>query len=169
MGTSGQREEETEARETEGTRAQGAHGRGAMTRGHAAEVPSTAAMGSMRGTGSEGSAVEGSGDERMNERSAEDREHGEDGRDGGQRDATATPQREGDEEREQTGAARQPTAADSVISPGVTVNRPKRSNRGQPVYDQTKRRKTGRRQAREGRGRARWRRIKQTAEAGGAE
>ena len=38
--------------------------------------------------------------------------------------------------------AQQSTAADSVISPGVTVNRPKRSNRGQPVYDQTKRRKT---------------------------
>ena len=53
---------------------------------------STATIGSMRGTGSEGSAVEGSGDERMNEQSAEDGEHEEEGRDGEQRETAATPQ-----------------------------------------------------------------------------
>ena len=44
-----------------------------------------------------------------------------------------------------TDTAQQSTAADSVEaehSPDVNVNRPKRSNRGQPMYDQTKRRKT---------------------------
>ena len=109
VGTSGQREREAEPRETEGTRAQGAHGRGAMTRGQTAEVPSTATMGSMRGTGSEGSAVEGSGDARMSEQSAADEEREEEGRDGERRETAATPQREGDEEREQTDTAQQPT------------------------------------------------------------
>ena len=42
---------------------------------------------------------------------SEDDKHGEGGREDGQHEAAATPQREGEEEREQTDAAQQSTAA----------------------------------------------------------
>ena len=114
---------------TEGTRAHDTHGRGATTHGRTAEVPGTTAMGSMRGTGSESSAMDESSDARRVGQNAAEEEHEEGSREEEQREAAATPQREGGEEREQTDTAQQPTAADSVEarhSPGVNVNRPKR-------------------------------------------
>ena len=85
-----------------------------------------------------------SSDTWRSEQNAAEEEHGKGGREDGQREAAATPQREEEEERMQTGMEQQPTAADSVEaghSPGVNVNRPKRSNRGQPVYYPAKRAK----------------------------
>ena len=114
IGESGQREWETALNETGGTRAQGTHGRGEATQGQTAEVPSTAAMRSMRGIGSGSSTMGESSDTWRGEQKAAEEEHGEGGREDGQREAAATPQREEEEERMQTGMEQQPTAADSV-------------------------------------------------------
>ena len=102
IGASGQQEWEMALNKTEGTRAQDTHGRGETTQGQTAKVPSTAAMGSMRGTGSGSSAMNESSDARRGEQNAAEEEHGEGSREDEQREAAATPQREGEEEREQT-------------------------------------------------------------------
>ena len=80
MGASGRKEREIAPDGTEGTRAQDKHGRGAATHERTAEVPGTTAMGSMRGTGSESSAMDESSDARRAEQSAAEEEHEEESR-----------------------------------------------------------------------------------------
>ena len=97
--------------------------------------------GSVRGTGVQNSAADRRAAARGSVRRATDGEEGGEDEDEARKGTTATPQREEGEERER-GAAPQPADSGAGLFAGVTVNRPKRKNRGQPVYDQKKRRKT---------------------------
>ena len=105
---------EVEPIETEGTRAQGTHGHGAAEQEQAAAgMPTTAAVGNMRGTRRGRTATSESDDKQRSERSAAGGEDSGGDREDEQREAVATPQRE----REKRSTTR-PTQRSSPVGCG---------------------------------------------------
>ena len=114
-------------------------------------MTATATTGVMRDIVRESSATNKSTDAHGSERNATSGEDGGEDGDEEQHEAAATPCAARRWRGARAGCSSATVAAadpQQGMASGVTVNRPKRSSRGQPVYDQTKRRNQGKRRTR---------------------
>jgi hypothetical protein len=141
--TEGREEWETGQGEPGGKRARSMEARGATTREHTARREDTAAQRDMRGLGTEDTNYQDSAAgrrESTQERARRETSDEED--DGVEHETTAAkPQREDEEEHEEATEALQAEGAADLVR-CVSVNRPKRDNRGQPAYYPKKRKRT---------------------------